>query len=550
MVFRHFPIETVHPRALLVSQAAEAAGAKGRFWDMHDKLFSMDDPSTDAALCEAAETSGLDGSALLEDVHSGLFEQRVLEDINSGRTLGVEATPGIFINGERYRGAWDIDSLDEALAPPIGIRVERAARRFSDWAASGGLSLVIAAVVALVWANLAAPGAYEEFWEQELSIGLPGFDFELSLRHWINDGLMVLFFIVVGLEIKRELLLGELADPRAAALPIAGAIGGMALPALIYSLFNSGGPGVSGWGVPMATDIAFAIGLLAMLGSRVPYALMIFVSALAIVDDLGAIVVIALFYTAGIDLVALGTAGAILAALILLARIRIRFFWPYVVLGTLLWLAVLASGIHATVAGVLLALVVPLTTKADPRPLLAQAATALHETQTRGKDANNPVPVLENVLGRLESPAERIRHSLEPWTAYFILPLFALANCGVLIEASALTSAGPVFAGTGLGLLIGKPLGIFLVAFVAVRIGLARAPESYSWMSLLGAAALCGVGFTMAVFIATAAFEGTNMLNEAKLGVLCGSFLAGLVGWALLARELNRSRQTHDATSR
>jgi NhaA family Na+:H+ antiporter len=418
-------------------------------------------------------------------------------------------------------------------------------RAFIASESAGGIVLIVAAAVALAIANSALLPAYEAFLATPVvfSAGSLG-AIDKPLLLWINDGLMALFFIVVGLEIKRELLMGELADRRAAALPVAGAVGGMALPALIYLALNPGGPGAAGWGVPMATDIAFALGLLAMLGSRVPYSLMIFVSALAIVDDLGAIMVIALFYAETIDFTALGVAAVTLAALIAISRIRIRLFWPYAILGVLLWLAVLASGVHATVAGVLLAFVIPLSTRADPRPLLAQAATARDEAETLGEKASNPVPTLERGLERRKSPAERMRYGLEPWTAFFVLPLFALANCGVEVNGEAIANAGSVFLGTALGLLVGKPLGIFAACWLAVRLGLARAPQAYRWATLMGAAALCGVGFTMAVFIATAAFEGTALLDQAKLGVLSGSIFSGLLGWALLARALGRDRET------
>ncbi len=381
-----------------------------------------------------------------------------------------------------------------------------------------------------------------------VSIGVGGALLTLSLHHWINDGLMAIFFFGIGLEIKREVLVGELASPRHAALPIAAAIGGMLVPAALYILFNAGTPAANGWGVPMATDIAFAIGILTMLGKRVPMALKVFLAALAIVDDLGAVVVIALFYTATIHLESVWAALAILVALMVVNRQGVRHPAAYVVLGIGLWLAVLSSGIHATIAGVLLAMTIPSRARIDTDQFLAQNRATLVEFERAGHSREDEfiseahqsaLQALKASAIYVQTPMERLEHALHPWITFVIMPIFALANAGVSFsgfDVSALTD--PVVLGVFLGLVVGKQTGIMAFVWVAVRSGVAALPFDVRWLHLYGAACLAGIGFTMSLFIANLAFGQGPELASAKLGILGASVIAGLAGWMILRSAL------------
>ena len=414
--------------------------------------------------------------------------------------------------------------------------------------AAGGLVLIVCAAVALVWANSPLGAAYTALWTMPVSIGAGTSVFTEPLLFWVNDGLMALFFLLVGLEIKREVLAGELASPRKAALPLAAAVGGMLVPAVLYVLVNAGGPGAAGWAIPMATDIAFSLGVLALLGSRAPLALKVFLTALAIADDLGAVVVIALFYGHGSNVWALAAAAVVLGVLVAMNRAGVRGMWPYLTLGLVLWVAVLLSGVHATVAGVLLALTIPAGRRSDAVGFLREARHFLdlygagfrpprYEPTPEQLDA---VHALEQACEGVQTPLRRLEHELHRPVAFGVLPLFALANAGVSVAGGDLGAllASPVALGVVLGLVVGKPVGIFALAWLAVRVGLADRPDGVSWGQLLGVAALCGIGFTMSIFVATLAFpDDAGLLDAAKVGILLGSLVSGLLGWALLARS-------------
>lgn len=353
---------------------------------------------------------------------------------------------------------------------------------------SGGLVLMGVTILALILANSPLSEGYHHVLESKIGTH--------SIHYWVNDGLMAIFFFLVGLEIKREVLAGELRKPAAAALPIAGAIGGMLVPALIYALFNHGQPGARGWGVPMATDIAFSLGVLALLGPRIPLGLKIFLTALAIVDDLGAVMIIAIFYSESISIQHLIFAGGTLAILFALNRLRVRRVIPYLIAGPILWYFVAQSGIHATVAGVLLALPVPVT--------------RLH----------------------------RIERALHPWVTFGIIPLFALSNAGLALSADTLRDLQSSSAlGAGLGLLIGKPLGIFVCALIAIKLRWATLPEKVNLPQLLGVGFLGGIGFTMSLFVADLAFGAGPLLEIAKIAVLVASVLAAIIGSLIIARS-------------
>jgi NhaA family Na+:H+ antiporter len=416
--------------------------------------------------------------------------------------------------------------------------------QFARWQASGAVLLLACAVGALVWANSPWALSYEQMLHAPLRLSLGERALELDLRHWINDGLMAIFFFAVGLEIKRELLVGELADRRQAMLPVAAAIGGMLVPALFYAAFNAGGEGAHGWGIPMATDIAFALGALAVLGSRTPEGLKIFLVALAIVDDLGALVVIAVVYTASINWSGLALAAVCLAALFVASRAGARRAPIYLALGIGAWYGLLLSGVHATLAGVLAALFVPARVRIVPDALagvIRRSADAIDGHTAKGvRGAMEPerfatITVLSHTLDEANSPIQRFEHMVHPWVAFAIVPVFALFNAGVAVDASAIrTLAFPVPLGIMTGLVLGKPAGIFLASWLAVRAGLATLPEGVSWRYLCGTAWLAGIGFTMALFISGLAFPGTVLESQAKLGILLGSLVSAFIGITIL----------------
>ncbi len=413
--------------------------------------------------------------------------------------------------------------------------------------AAGGILLLGCAVLAFAWANSPFAAAYFSLWETGVVVGVGGFEIAKPLLLWINDGLMAIFFLLVGLEIKREVLVGELASPKKAALALAGAAGGMAIPALLYVALNAGEASIDGWGIPMATDIAFALGVLALLGPRVPVALKIFLTALAIVDDLGAVLVIALFYTAEVSTTALWWAGGILVALVAMNRLGVQRTVVYLLLGVALWVAFLKSGVHATVAGVLLALTIPARRRIDAPTFLARAQDYLASfaaDATPGQrdptlQQTNAIHALESSCEAVETPLGRLEHALHKPVAFFIIPVFALANAGVALQGDLGALLGsPITLGIVLGLVVGKPVGVMGLAWLAVRSGIASLPAGVRWRQVLGVSALCGIGFTMSIFIATLAFPAqAALLDSAKLGILLGSLVAGALGWMLLARS-------------
>lgn len=416
--------------------------------------------------------------------------------------------------------------------------------------ASGGILLIIATIIALVWANSPFADSYHHLWHTYLSINLGNLSLNYSLHHWINDGLMVIFFFVVGLEIKRELLVGELSSIKKASLPIAAALGGMIFPALIYVAFNFGGEGASGWGIPMATDIAFVVGILALLGKRVPLALKIFILALAIVDDIGAVLVIAIFYTAEISTTSLLIAAGLIILLVIMNKIGVRNLIVYTLVGIALWLAFLKSGVHATVAGVLLAFIIPASSRINTKKFFDETKTLINDFDSAGEHGDhvltNPerldiVDQIENNCEKILTPLQRFEHGLHPWVSFFIMPLFAFANAGVSI-GEGLTSAivNPIGIGIIFGLFVGKQIGIFAFSYLAVKLKLADQPEGVSWKKIYAAAILAGIGFTMSLFIANLAFASPDLLDTAKVGILSGSLISGIVGFLILKSALKK----------
>ncbi len=412
--------------------------------------------------------------------------------------------------------------------------------------AASGILLMLCAVVAMVLANSAAASGYFHFLHTEVGFTFGNWELKKTLHHWINDGLMALFFFVVGLEIKREVLAGELSDPRQAALPIIAALGGMVAPAAIYAAINHSGEGIQGWGIPMATDIAFAVGVLVLLGSRIPKALLTFLLALAIVDDLGAVLVIALFYTDTIVMEALGLAVLFLAILIMLNMAGVRKPLPYFIVGLLLWLAMLKSGIHATLAGVITALTIPARPKFDPEVFsghvrrLMDKFDASHQPGIgiiQNETQKSILLTLEHGVHKVETPLQRLEHTFHLPVAFLVIPIFALANAGVPIEFATMGDAisHPVTMGVMLGLIAGKVVGVSGFTWVAAKMGICSLPSGVTFLHIFGVSLLAGIGFTMSIFIAELAFNGhPEMLLMAKTGILFASLVAGILGYLCL----------------
>ena len=410
-----------------------------------------------------------------------------------------------------------------------------------------GLILMVMTVIALILANSPLAHSYHHLFETHLAIQLADFKIDHSIHHWINDGLMAFFFFLVGLEIKREILVGELSDPKNAVLPILAAIGGMVVPALLYFAINQGQPGENGWGIPMATDIAFAVSALVLLGKKVPMSLVTFLVALAIVDDLGAVTVIAIFYTDQIHFIPLFTALGLFFVLIAFNRFGIHKPLPYFLVGLLMWAAMLESGVHATIAGILTALTIPARPKFDPNYFDEKMQMLIDKFKAFpvSKDyqlADQQQAVLEKMeetVHEVQAPLNRLEHSLHLPVSLLIIPLFALANAGIAIEFSGMQAMllEPVTLGIMVGLVVGKVLGIAGTAWVAIKLGLAKLPSGANFSQLFGVAFLGGIGFTMSIFIADLAWEpGNEMLLQAKTGILFASLFAGLFGYCWLNR--------------
>jgi Na+:H+ antiporter, NhaA family len=436
----------------------------------------------------------------------------------------------------------------DAASSDLVDRILRPFQQFVATESAGGLLLIVSAVLGLAWANSPYGGSYFALWDWLVTVGPQGFALTKSLSEWINDGLMVLFFLLVGLEIKREVLVGELASMQQASLPVAAALGGMIVPAAIYAALNAAGAGARGWGIPMATDIAFALGVLSLLGRRIPSGLRLFLAALAIVDDIGAVLVIALFYSYDLSAAALGFAGVVFVVLLFCNKAGIRHPGVYAGLGVLLWLAVLNSGVHATIAGVLLAFAIPARTRIDEDAFGVRAEAALFEfRQASSPDSrsvmSNPeqqeaLHHLERAIEGVQSPLLRIEHNLNRLVALGIVPLFAFANAGVQFSRETFGSLSwRILLGVALGLIVGKVCGIFLASRWAVQRRLAALPAEVGWRSIVGVGWLGGIGFTMSLFVARLAFGYGPQLDSAKIGILGGSLVAAVVGTVILRKS-------------
>jgi NhaA family Na+:H+ antiporter len=414
--------------------------------------------------------------------------------------------------------------------------VLRPLQEFLSTSTASGIMLLLAALMALAWANSPWGDAYERLWRTPAELRLGSWVIGHDLRHWVNDGLMTLFFLVVGLEIKREFQTGELQDRQAAALPVVAAIGGMIVPALIYLALNAGGEGTAGWGIPMATDIAFALGVLVLAARHAPSGLKPFILTLAIVDDIGAIIVIALFYASGVSILFLAAAAALCLLMLALRRVGVKATPVFLGLGALVWLATYESGVHPTIAGVVLGLMAPAESYQRPHAVSAEAR------RTADLTMDDPEPPdadaaqwlrLASLSREAVSPLTRTEHALLPWTSFVIIPLFAFANAGVRLGGEQLADAwaSRVTLGVVLGLVIGKVVGISGAAAIAVATRVARLPAGVRIIHIVGASAVAGIGFTVSLFIAELAFDDESLIAEAKVGILAASILAGLLGW-------------------
>lgn len=555
-VFRHRPI----PRNDLARRAAdlaEVAHQSGRFWDAHVALMTRSEALTEQDLRAVAGELGLDrGTDAENDEVQAQARARVDRDIASAQASGVVFTPTFFINGRQYEGVWDDAEFSEAILNSLGHRMRSAALDFARWAPSAGILLLLATVLAVVLTNSPFGPGFTGFWEKPFGFSFGDASFRLSLLHWVNDGLLTIFFLVVGLEIKREFTVGHLASRRSAALPVAAAIGGLAMPVLLYTLIIPSGNWSHGWGVPMATDTAFAIALIVMLGRRVPIELRIFLTAASIVDDIGAIIVVAFFYSAEVHATYLAGAAVATGALAALNRMGVYRVAPYAIAGVILWAAVHEGGLHATLAGVILALFIPTRPPPNLRALVAQADAVLTAEAQQAGDALRLGPsepalaALDAIHDRLESPAARMLRTVSLRSNYFVLPLFALANAGVAISASMLRGHEPLMLAIAVGLVVGKPVGFVLACALAVKLKIAVKPVAYSWRQLAGAGALAGIGFTMSLFIAGEAFPVESDFAAAKIAVFGASVLSAIIGVAVLARGMRREESPRLRTLR
>lgn len=551
-VFRHLPL-TNRPEATWAAELAEyAAATTGEFWKIHDALMQRGPDFAEGELDEIAAEFGIPPREQWDPEVARAVAARVQQDARSAFESGAKVTPTFFINGRRYEESWDEAALGEAMLRSLGHRLHAASVDFVRWAPSTGLLLLLMTVLAVIVSNTPLGHSFLDFWELPGGVRLGEAEFTLPLIDWVNHGLLSIFFLVVGLEIKRELTVGRLASPRAAAFPIAAALGGMITPAIIFLLlapfdFRHA------WGLTIATDTAFAVALIVLLGDRVPVDLRVFLTAAVIADDLVAIAVVALFYSGAISLGWLAVSALVTGALMMLNRGHIYRTLPYGVLGILLWFTLHEAGLHATLAGVILAAVTPTRPPPNLNALLAQAQAVIDAERRFGGEAvlrtgpSEPaLRALDAIHDRIESPASKLLRTVEPWSSYLVLPVFALANAGVVLSADVLAGHGQLIAAIVLGLVVGKPVGIFLGALLAAWLKVGVKPESYTWRQLAGAGALAGIGFTMSLFIAGQALRGADFA-AAKIAIFLASLLAGALGALILWRRASSSEQPEEA---
>ena len=536
--YKYCPNLEKNPSALLAAKAIVAAERQNKSEEVYQNI-AGEAAYTNEGVLDLAQNLGLDMAQFEQDFKDPKTEKRVHQDIEDSKNSGLHVFPGLTIDDMPYNGAWDDDSLFAAIRKRGGQKMGIAMESFFNWGASAAIVLIIATLAALLVVNMGFSELYEHWRHTKLGFSFGTEGFVLPVEVWINDFLMAIFFLLIGLEIKREVLDGELSDMKRAAMPVIGAIGGMLIPALIYVLINMGKPTLNGWGIPMATDIAFTLGLMALLGRRVPISLKVFISALAVADDLGAIVVIALFYGHGFHLLPFIGAILIIAIMSVLNRKRIFTISIYVALGIALWFFIYKSGLHATLAGVITAILIPVRGRAD-LSLIAQQTSIIFRREIgnindkkQKRMSHGSLEVLKNAIERLREPSEFLMHSLEKVVNYSILPLFAFFNTGILIAGAKFNLIDPGNLGILLGLCIGKPLGIVGACWMASKVKIAQLSSEIDWKQLIGGACLAGVGFTMSIVVASSAFKD-DMLTVAKVSILIASTLSALLGLLIL----------------
>jgi NhaA family Na+:H+ antiporter len=535
-VFRHLPAAGNENAVRAAELAESAAKTTGQFWEVHEALMERGPKLTTNDLEQIAHDFKLPAKGAGDEASAA---EKVRADVDSAARSGAQMTPTFFINGRRYLGAWDESSLADAMLGSLGHRIQSAAFEFVRWGPSSGLLLGLATVLALVLSNLPVGASFLAFWNTVVGVRWGDSAFGLTLLDWVNHGLLTIFFIVVGLEIKREFTVGHLATFRSGALPVVAAIGGIALPAILYAMIAPAALR-HGWGIPIGTDTAFAVALIVLLGDRVPVELRVFLTAAVIIDDIVAIIIIALFYTGQFHTEYLVASAVVTVVLVVLNRAGVYGVLPYAVCGVVLWFFVHEAGLHATLAGVIVAVLIPTRPPANLKALMAQAATVIHLENQRASEAMRLGPsepalrTLDAVHARLESPADKSLRSVEPWSSYVVLPIFALANAGVTWSPEVLQGRGGLMGAIAVGLVVGKPIGIVAAAWLAVKTGLATKPEAYSWRQLIGAGALGGIGFTMSLFIAGQAFENPTDYAAAKIAIFIASLIAAGVGAIIL----------------
>jgi NhaA family Na+:H+ antiporter len=547
-VFRHLPVAD-NENALHAAALAEYAGeTTGRFWEVHEALMERGPTFSEGDFERISREFNLPSGGASDPVLDGA-QERVRQDAESARRSGARVTPTFFINGRRYAGTWDESSLADAMLAPLGHRIQAAAFEFVRWGPSSGLLLGLATLLALVLSNSRVAPSFLSWWDTTLGFQLGSFTFGLTLLDWVNHGLLTIFFFVVGLEIKREFTVGHLASFRSGALPVLAAFGGIVLPAVIYASIAP--PDLRhGWGIPIGTDTAFAVALIVLLGDRVPIELRVFLTATVIIDDIVAIVVIALFYTGAVATIYLITGAVVVVLLTVFNRVGIYRVLPYALCGIVLWFFLHEAGLHATLAGVILAVLIPTRPPANLKALLAQATAVIHEEDLRRGEAMHPGPsepalrALDRIHSRAESPADKLLRSVEPWSSYLVLPIFALANAGVAWSTDVFQESGRLMAAITLGLVVGKSIGIVTASWLAVRSGIAVKPEAYSWRQLIGAGALGGIGFTMSLFIAGLAFPNAADYAAAKIAIFIASVIAAVVGTLILYPRRNEESES------
>jgi Na+:H+ antiporter, NhaA family len=551
-VFRHYPNERAHPGSELAAAAAEAAARQGYFWEMHDGIFDRDPKVVDKqALLKIAASLGLDLKRFERDLEDPKLRKRVREDLDDGRHNGVTATPTLFIDGIRYDGAWDFHSLVEALERPVGARVQRTARAFANLPASAGLALLVAAAAAIAFANSPLSAAYHRMVNAQFGIGLTSGQIALSVGQWCTEGLLTIFYLILGLEIRREMSVGSLTDWRAAVAPLLSGVTAVVVPAAVYLALNSG-PTASGWSITSDTGVAFTLAVLALFGRRASAGLKVFVATYAIANDLSATLVLTIFYPRSFSPEWLLAGAGAMALMALFERWRVYALWPYLTVGVGLWLALHWAGVIGALSGLAVAAFLPRRPAPSAVPLLAQAATALAELEIEEEELNSSAATdrrqeqesvwdwavrnLRAATDRLLSPAERVERAIEPWSTYVALPIFAFTAAGVSLVADFRASgAAGIFLGAVVAVALGKPIAIIVTTWAAAKASIAALPSDAAPIAFVGAAFLCGIADPFSFYLADQAFQTSGYAAVAKIAVLAGSGLAAIFGAIVLA---------------